>query len=64
MDHSARIAEIRTILRSGAREVTTDGTTVKYDLAGLRQELADLMAADDTERGKRPRAARIRLGGF
>lgn len=63
-DHSARIAEIRTILQAGAKEVITDGTAVKYDLTALRRELADLLNSDTATAGKRPRAARIRLGGF
>lgn len=63
-DHSARIAEIQAILRLGVTAVTTDGTTVNYDLEALRRELRDLMADDDTYRSQRPVAASIKFGGL
>lgn len=59
-----RIAEIQELLRSGAKEVTTDGTTVKFDPDSLRRELAQLLADDINHRTRKPRASRIRLGGF
>lgn len=62
-DHSARIAEIQTILRAGARNIVNDGTTVGYDFEALRRELRELMADDDTHAGRRPRVMSIRLGG-
>lgn len=61
-DHSARIAEIREILRSGVSSSTTDGTTVQFDLASLRKELRELMAEDDAYCVVRPRVASINLG--
>jgi hypothetical protein len=63
-DHSARIAEIQEILRAGASSVTTDGTTVTFDLASLRTELRQLMAEDANQRGRRPVVSSIYLGGF
>lgn len=63
-NHSTEIARIRAILREGASTVTTDGTTVTYDLAALRRELRQLEAEDDTTRGRRPVAASINLGGW
>lgn len=63
-DHSARIAEIQAILRAGASSVSVDGTTVQYDLAGLRKELRQLMTEDATQRGRRPVVSSIYLGGF
>lgn len=63
-DHSARIAEIREILRAGVTQVTTDGTTITYDFAALRKELRELMAEDDTQQGRRPVLGQIYLGGF
>jgi hypothetical protein len=60
-DHRKRIAEIEQILRSGVSSITTDGTSTSYDLDSLRRELRELQAADDTQRGRRPVAARIKL---
>lgn len=53
-DHSERIAQIQEILRSGVQSVSTDGNTVSFDLDSLRAELRQLMAEDDTHRGRRP----------
>lgn len=61
MDNTARIAEIREILRTGAKRVTVDGTTVDYDFATLRQELRELQAEDSTARHKKPRVSSINL---
>lgn len=63
-NHRERIAEIREILRTGASSVSSDGTSVSYDFESLRKELRDLMAEDDTQRGKRPVASSIYLGGL
>ncbi len=63
-DHSTRIAEIQSILRAGARQVVVDGQSVTYDFPSLRKELRQLMAEDDTHRGRRPAAASINLSGF
>lgn len=63
-NHRERIAEIREILRTGASSVTSDGTSVSYDFESLRKELRDLMAEDDNQRGKRPVASSIYLGGL
>jgi hypothetical protein len=61
MDNTTRIAEIREILRSGAKRVTVDGTTVDYDFGALRQELRELLAEDDTARHRKPRVSSINL---
>jgi hypothetical protein len=61
-DHTKRIAEIRETLRSGATEVSTDGTTVIFSEKQLRKELRLLMAEDRLERDRRPVAASIKLG--
>ena len=63
-DNSTSIAEIRAILRQGARTVTIDGQTVVYDFDELRRELRELMADDDSDKGRRPVATRITLAGF
>lgn len=63
-DHSARIAEIQELLRTGVKSSTTDGQTVTFDKDQLNKELRELMAGDDTHKGRRPRAAAINLGGF
>ena len=63
-DHTKRIAEIREILRAGATTVSTDGTSVTFDFNQLRKELRELMATDDLQKGRRPVAASIHLGGF
>ena len=61
VDHSTRIAEIESILRTGARRVIVDGVTVEHDLSALRRELRKLQLSDDAERSKRPIASRINL---
>lgn len=63
-DNAAKIAELRSILEAGAQSVSTDGTSVQYDLAEVRRQLRELEAADDLAAGKRPIAATIHLGGF
>lgn len=63
-DHSERIAEIQDLLRTGATSVETDGTTVQLDPESLRRELRQLMAEDDTNRGRRPVVSSINLSGF
>lgn len=60
-DHAERIAEIQGILRTGARQVTSDGTSVTYDFEALRRELRELMADDDTLGHLRPRVSSINL---
>ena len=61
MDNSDRIAEINDILRTGAKRVTVDGTTIDYDFATLRQERRELMAEDDAKRHVKPRVSSINL---
>lgn len=63
-DNSARIAEIRTLLGSGAKTVKVDGVETTFDLASLRKELRELMREDDTQAGRRPTVSTINLGGF
>lgn len=64
MDNRARIADIQSILREGARQVVVDGTTVIYDFDSLRRELRELMREDELQRRRRPTASTINLGGF
>lgn len=63
-DHSARIAEIREILRSGVRATSVDGVSTTLDLDVLRTELQKLIEDDDTLHDRRPRCASVYLGGF
>lgn len=63
-DHTKRIREIREILRAGASSVSSDGTSVSFDFAQLRQELRQLEADDDSHAGRRPVASSIYLGGL
>jgi len=63
-DNTARIAEIREILQSGATSVSVDGTTTQLDLASLRRELRELMREDDVQRGRRPRVSSVDLRGL
>lgn len=63
-NNAAKIAQLKAILEAGASTVVTDGVTVTYDLEQVRRQLRELEAADDNQRGKRPVAARINLGGF
>lgn len=63
-DNSAEIARLRAILDSGATEVNIDGQRVRVDPAAVRARLRELIADDDTETVKRPRAATIDLSGF
>jgi hypothetical protein len=57
-----RIAELEGILDRGASRVTTGSVTVEYDMALVRQQLAELRAKENAS--KRPRAASIDLSGF
>ncbi|MBL8853313.1 MAG: hypothetical protein JNK57_05000 [Planctomycetaceae bacterium] len=45
-DNSAASAKIEAILNTGATSVTTDGTAINYDFAGLRWRLKDLRNTD------------------
>ena len=63
-DNSTEIAKLEAILAAGASQIQSDGQMVTYDLAAVRKRLTELPAQDDTLRTKRPRAARINLGGF
>lgn len=60
--NTARINEIREILRSGVVETEIDGQRVKYNHDSLRLELLKLERADTPSR--RPVAASLNLGGF
>lgn len=62
-DNTEQIAALRAILRAGAEQVATDGTSVRFDLETVRRELRELIATDDTLGGQRPVASTIRLGG-
>jgi hypothetical protein len=64
VNNTARINEIREILRAGASQVSTDGTSVTFDFEALRKELRELEATDDRRKGRRPVASSIYLGGF
>lgn len=66
-DHSIEIAEIESILASGAKTVIVDGVQVTRDLNALRRHLAELRGKDAAAIAagqKRPRVARINLTGF
>lgn len=63
-DNSARIAEIQQILRAGVASQTTDGVTTAFDIPSLRKELRQLMAEDDTQAGRRPASATIKVTGL
>jgi hypothetical protein len=63
-DNTAKIAEIRALLQTGASSVSTDGEHTAFDLESLRQELQRLEAEDATLQTRRPVAASIYLGGF
>jgi hypothetical protein len=60
-DNSAEIADLEAIHNAGAANVSTDGTSVGYDLAAIRKRLAELRANDETDVHRRPRVARILL---
>lgn len=60
-DNSAEIAALEAILNAGAASVSTDGTSVSYDLEAIRKQLAALRGNDTTDQHRRPRVARILL---
>ena len=63
-NNTARIAQIRALLDTGATQVIVDGQTVTINPASLRKQLRQLMATDDTNAGRRPLAATVNLGGY
>lgn len=65
-DNSEKIAEIRTLLESGATSISVDGQTINLDLASLRKELTRLIDTDDATVAnmRRPRMSSINMGGF
>ena len=58
-DNSARIAQIRKLLASGAKSTAVDGVTTTFDLESLRLELRRLEGEDDTAQASRPRVSQI-----
>jgi hypothetical protein len=62
MAYEAEIANLETILNSGATDVTDDGTRTILDLASVRQRLAELRRRQDAAR--RPIVSQIDLSGF
>jgi hypothetical protein len=60
-DKSAEITELETIANSSLDQVTVDGVTTKFSQETVAKRLRALRAADDTEYGRRPVAARIKL---
>jgi hypothetical protein len=63
-NNSARIAEIRDFLQTGAASVAVDGQHTAFDLDSLRQELRRLEEEDRAIPIRRPVCASIYLGGF
>lgn len=61
-DYQNEALNLRAILARGATSITTDGVTVNYDLAAVRQRLADINRILNPK--ARPRFANINLGGF
>jgi len=64
-NNTTRISEIDEILRSGAKQVSNDGTSITHDFRELRRERRELVATDDTLGPlRRPRAFGADLSGF
>lgn len=63
-DNTARIAEIRAVLRSGVTASTVDGGSLTIDPESLRRELRNLVAEDDVQRTRRPRISTVNLSGL
>lgn len=59
-----KIAELEELLASGVSSVNVDGTSTTFDLASVRKQLQMLRDTLPEQRKRRPRAARINLGGF
>ena len=58
MAHETEIAQLETILNTGAGQVTVDGVTVRYHGPDvIRKRLSELYAKQDA--AKRPRLSRI-----
>ncbi len=62
-DNTAKIAEIREILRSGVKQFSNDGTSFTHDFKELRKELERLIADDDTET-QTPSVLHVDLSGY
>jgi hypothetical protein len=63
-DNEAKIDEVNELLDSGAKRVTLpDGQTTEIDPIALRKRRAELAAADDEQKSKRPRILGMNLRG-
>ena len=58
----ARIAEIDSILSSGASSSTIDGTTINFDFAQLRTERDELRRKLPNDTSRRKTAFNVKLG--
>lgn len=63
-NQSAEIARLRAILNGGKSSYSVEGQSVTYDLDQVRKRLQELIAQDESETVRRPRASRIRLDSF
>jgi hypothetical protein len=64
-NNTQRIADIDEILRSGAKQVSNDGTSISHDFDELRRERRKLVEDDDTlGKLKRPRVFQADLSGY
>jgi len=61
MSLATEIAELESLLNTGVKATSTDGTSTTFDLPAARQRLATLKRQQDA--AARPRAASIDLSG-
>lgn len=64
-DNTTKIEQLEAILDAGALEGSVDGQRVRFaSFAEIRKRIQELQDADDTQTGRRPRAANIKLTGW
>lgn len=63
-DNSTEIAKLKNIRRAGVKRVSADGVTTEFDQDAVAKQLRELEAKDNSAKGKRPTAARIKLSGL
>jgi len=63
-DNTAKIAELRAVIQSGAESVSVDGVSTRVNLDVITAEIRRLEEEDDTVGSRRPAVCGVNLGSF